>query len=100
MQISLTAFYLLQLVGHVAIASPQHAVAPQDDRADAHVSAVGECSKLLFVGIDNGNDFVTANPDLAAIPILGFYLDVADGRVQMAGQVGNRLFVVNMIRGV
>ena len=49
--------------------------------------ADGDLGQVFLAGIDDGEDFVTANPYLVTIPILRHDLDAADRLQQAAGQV-------------
>ena len=80
---SLVAVYR-QPSGHVAIAAPEYAVAAHDDGTETNVTTVGECTKGFLVSVDDGQHFITANPHLGTMTILGLHINVADGHIQMA----------------
>ena len=89
MQMALVTIYLLQLLGHIAIATPKHAVATHHDGTETDAATVGECGQVLLVGVDDDKYLVTAYPYLSAVTILSLHIDATDRHEQMGGQVGN-----------
>ena len=51
------------------------------------MTADGQLGQVLLAGIDDGEDFVSSNPYLVAVPVLRHDLEVTDGLEQCGGQV-------------
>ena len=86
MQVSLVATQFLKFLGHVTIATPQHAIAAHHDGSETDGATVCKFSKVFLVVIDDGKNFVATNPYLIVETVLRFNLNVTNRHEQLLRQ--------------